>query len=146
MAKHPRNIFASRALFLCVSGPALLVAILGFFLWGQEAVAFESFSSFTFGSVPGGEPRFNFNGFNPGAARGQQGRGAVDNEGYYKVGVILRASCVVGMYLEITGVGYSSMVLSSTYECTAATRADDAGGATVLDGTHCSSFYREPSN
>lgn len=90
MAKHPHNVLAAsrRALLLCVTGTAL-AAILGLFLGAQEAVAFESFSSFTFGSVPGGEPRFNFNGFNPGAAGGQQGRGAVDNEGYYKVGVKL---------------------------------------------------------
>ena len=91
MAKHPGKVLAgsssSRTLLLCVTGTALAV-ILGFL--GQEAVAFESFStSFTFGSVPGGEPRFNFNGFNPGVAGGQQGRGVVDNEGYYKVGVTL---------------------------------------------------------
>lgn len=52
----------------------------------ERVSAFDTYSSFTFGSVPGGEPRFSFNGFNPGGL-GQGGGGAVDNEGYYKVGL-----------------------------------------------------------
>lgn len=55
----------------------------------NQASGFESFSSFTFGSVPGGEPRFSFGGFNPGGMGGGDagGRGgeAVDNQGYYEV-------------------------------------------------------------
>lgn len=46
-----------------------------------------SAAEFTFGSVPGGEPRFSFNGFGAGGMGGAGGGGAaVDNEGYYKVG------------------------------------------------------------
>lgn len=42
--------------------------------------AFDSFSSFTFGTQPGGRgPRFSFDGF-PGTSGGN-----VDNEEYYKV-------------------------------------------------------------
>lgn len=85
MAMHHHNILAggsgSRTLLLWVC-----IIILGF-LARQGVLAFESFSSFTFGNVPGGEQRFNFNEFNPGGSGGQQGGGAVDNEGYYKVGV-----------------------------------------------------------
>eukprot|EP00752_Nemacystus_decipiens_P012564 g11127.t1 len=45
-----------------------------------------SAAEFTFGSVPGGEPRFSFNGFSAGGMGGFGGGGAaVDNEGYYKI-------------------------------------------------------------
>eukprot|EP00903_Cladosiphon_okamuranus_P018242 g16781.t1 len=45
-----------------------------------------SAAEFTFGSVPGGEPRFSFNGFGAGGMGGFGGGGAaVDNEGYYKI-------------------------------------------------------------
>lgn len=100
MAMHHDNILtgggSSRALLLWAC-----IILLGF-LARQGALAFESFSSFTFGNVPGGEQRFNFNGFNPGGAGWHQGAGAVDNEGYYKVGVACCHSCP----LEITGRAY----------------------------------------
>ena len=60
----------------------------------DRAVAFEGFSSFTFGSVPGGEPRFSFNGFGPGGLGGMDAGGNVDNEGYYKVCQFLRSIVV----------------------------------------------------
>lgn len=63
--------------WLCVHAAALSL------LAHSRAAAAE----FTFGSVPGGEPRFSFNGFGAGGMGGFGGGGAaVDNEGYYKVG------------------------------------------------------------
>lgn len=71
--------------YFCIAVVALLR------LAAVEVMAFESFSSFTFGAPPGGEPRFSFNGFDPGGFGGfgggqGGGGGAVDNEGFYKVG------------------------------------------------------------
>lgn len=65
---------------------AAVAAAAALFLLGSLSRC--SAAEFTFGSVPGGEPRFSFNGFNPGGMGGFGGGGAkVDNEGYYKVGV-----------------------------------------------------------
>ncbi|CAN0237293.1 unnamed protein product, partial [Pylaiella littoralis] len=81
-------------------------AVAMFLILGPTCSAVEGFSSFTFGSVPGGEPRFSFNGFNPGGMGGGGGGGgaAVDNEGYYKileVGKTVDASSITKAYRRL---------------------------------------------
>lgn len=76
--RHPLHKLAA---WLCV------LDVAAFFLLAHlPAHSRASAAEFTFGSVPGGEPRFSFNGFSAGGMGGFGGGGAaVDNEGYYKV-------------------------------------------------------------
>lgn len=80
---------SSPVVYVCCT---VLLSLLKVVVFGEvkQALAFDSFSSFSFGSTRSGtgadEPHFSFGGFNPGGAGGLGGGGrAVDNEGYYKV-------------------------------------------------------------
>lgn len=76
MVMMNRHLLRKLVTWLCVHAAAF--ALLAHVRAAQSRA---SAAEFTFGSVPGGEPRFSFNGFGGGGA-------AVDNEGYYKVKVV----------------------------------------------------------
>lgn len=114
--RRRRRCSTASRIWMCVYCFCCAVVVMR--LAAVEVMAFDSFSSFTFGATPGGEPRFSFNGFNPegfgGLGGGQGGGGgAVDNEGFYKVSRAYTSSKTCKLYGMV--VAGSSGGMSSVY-------------------------------
>lgn len=105
----------------CPAVAAVAAAASLFLTLAKTCAAVEGFSSFTFGSIPGGEPRFSFNGFNPGGMGGMGGGGgaAVDNEGYYKVMGVIEVSFCVARTTHVSVICDTSMICRGSTTTTA---------------------------